>query len=367
MVQRHKSVKDVEKALSGGEPTWINGETTSISAALNWYNYHSDNKDSKNYALQYLKVNGSDKKELEEYAKINENHYGNLGFVCRIKTNGAPLTEQNEKWIIAAFESLKESQKTPKAKEVVEEDKPTTTVRDRIAEKAKEHIAELQNIIDECIASDDYKSFSPYAWMQKSEVKGVHTKFIVESFDKLKDELQDVVDGTDKQLVEGYSNFSKRQIKAFFALVSLIISDAEKLNDNAKLSRAPRKKKVKSANKVTEKLTYKKQDNEYKLNSINPVDIVGASQLWVFNTKTRKLGRYISKDADGFSVKGTTILNFNEEESIQKIVRKPEAVLENVLKGGKIVQKRILPELKTAEQPLTGRINADVILLRVIK
>ena len=32
---RHTSVKDYEKSLSGGEPSWKNGEN-SIAGALNW-------------------------------------------------------------------------------------------------------------------------------------------------------------------------------------------------------------------------------------------------------------------------------------------------------------------------------------------
>ena len=99
----------------------------------------------------------------------------------------------------------------------------------------------------------------------------------------------------------------------------------------------------------------------------DPANIVGATQLWIFNTKTRKLGVYNSIDAGGLSVKGTTITNYNESTSIQKTVRKPEVILPNVLKGGKIILKKLLPDINAVEQALTGRINSDIILLRVIK
>ena len=94
---------------------------------------------------------------------------------------------------------------------------------------------------------------------------------------------------------------------------------------------------------------------------------MGCSSLWVFNTKTRKLGIYAAVDAGGLSVKGTTITNFNESTSIQKTIRKPNDVLPKVLSGGKIVLKKLLSEINATEQTLTGRINTDIILLRVIK
>mgnify|MGYP003348540752 CR=1 FL=1 len=101
--------------------------------------------------------------------------------------------------------------------------------------------------------------------------------------------------------------------------------------------------------------------------AIDPANIVGSSQLWVFNTKTRKLGVYNSQDSGGLSVKGTSLLNYDETTSIQKTIRKPETVLPNCLKGGKIILRKLLPEINAVEQPLTGRINSDTILLRVIK
>jgi hypothetical protein len=94
---------------------------------------------------------------------------------------------------------------------------------------------------------------------------------------------------------------------------------------------------------------------------------VGCSQLWVFNTKTRKLGVYNSTDSDGLNVKGTTITNFVESTSVQKILRKPEVTLPEVIKSGKVALKKLLSGINATEQSLTGRINSDTILVRVIK
>ena len=57
------------------------------------------------------------------------------------------------------------------------------------------------------------------------------------------------------------------------------------------------KPKVYSADKLVAKLKYSKVDDKYKLASIDP-QIIGASELWVFNVKNRKIGKYIASNID---------------------------------------------------------------------
>lgn len=361
---RLTSVKDYEKALSGGEPSWKNGES-SLTRALNWYNYHSDTKESKKFTLSYLKEIKAAEQVIETLSKVSDVHFQNLGFVCRMKLRGAPMTSSNDKWIENFIETLKEFKDTSSFKVDAEEVK-VVSIQERVADKSREHIGEIEAMIDECLERSNFK-WDSYTWMQAANVKGAHTKYIIEFFERRIGELNEVLKGKDKDLVEGYSNFTKVQIKEYLNLLKTLCSDAQKIAHNSKLIRAPRKKKAKPVDKIVAKLNYKKDDNGYKLASINPVDIVGCSQLWVFNTKTRKLGVYNSDDDGGLSVKGSTIINFRQGTSTQKTVRKPEVLLPEVLKAGKISLRKVLPGINSVEQELTGRINDDTILLRVIK
>lgn len=361
---RLTSVKDYEKALSGGEPSWKNGES-SITRALNWYNYHSDTKESKKFTLSYLKEIEADTEVIETISKVSDAHFQNLGFVCRMKLRGAPMTERNEKWIENFIETLKEF-KDVSAFKVDGEEVKVVSIQERVADKAREHIGEMEAVIDSCIESNNFK-WDSYNWMLCNNIKGAHTKYIIDFFSRRQSELEEALKGKDKDLVEGYSNFSKQQLKEYNNLLKTICSDSLKIAHNSKLTRAPRKKKAKPVDKVVSKLNYKKEDNGYKLASINPTDIVGSSQLWVFNTKTRKLGVYNAEDAGGLSVKGSTLINFKQDTSVQKTLRKPESLLPEVLKAGKISLRKILPGINSVEQELTGRINDDTILLRVIK
>jgi hypothetical protein len=363
---RHASVKDFEKALSGGEPNWKNGET-SLSNALNWYNYHSDSKESKKFTLSYLKEIGVSKKEIEAFEKVSEDDFENLGFVCRMKLRGAPLTEKNEQWISTFIEKLKTKSPTTKQVDNVET-KVVVSIQERVLDKTREYMGEIEGAIDDCFNVRDFKQvFDPYDMMRSLDIKGAHTKHIVPVYQKKLNEIEEALTGKDSQLVEAYSFLTKKELKEYASLLKRIIDDCAKIAHTAKLTRAPRKKKAKPVDKIIEKLQYKKIDNEYKTASINPVDIIGASQLWIFNTKTRKLGCYNATDSGGLNVKGTTLTNFNEESSIQKTIRKPEIVLPATLKAGKVALRKVLTDINAVEQALTGRINSDIILLRVIK
>lgn len=360
---RHASLKDYEKALSGGEPSWKNGEG-SLTRALNWYNYHSDSKESKKFTLSYLKEIKASKSDIELLEKLPDDYFQNLGFVCRMKLRGAPLSEKNEQWITTFIENLKHKVKP------VETDKPVgpvVSIQERVEHKAKEYIGEIEGAIDDCIFVRDFSAIEPYELMQTLGIKGAHTPHIVRFFQKRLDEINMVIFTKDADIKEAYSHLSKAELKDYAKYLNTIITDAGKLAHNAKVTRKPRKKKAKPVDKIVEKLQFKKDDNGFKIVSINPTDIVGSNQLWVFNTKTRKLGVYNSSDAGGLSVKGTTIVNFDEKTSVQKTVRKPETVLPQCLKGGKIILRKLLPEINAVEQELTGRINSDIILLRVIK
>jgi hypothetical protein len=87
--------------------------------------------------------------------------------------------------------------------------------------------------------------------------------------------------------------------------------------------------------------------------------------LWIFNTKTRKLGRYTAKEFNTLGVKGTTITNFDEFKSIQKTVRKPEEKLKEFKAAGKVQLRKFLEDINATDTKMNGRINEDIILLKV--
>lgn len=136
------------------------------------------------------------------------------------------------------------------------------------------------------------------------------------------------------------------------------------LMQEAKVNRAPRKTKAVSKDKIVAKLKYKKTDEPLKLVSINPVDIIGAKELWVYNTKSRKIGKYVATEFSDLAVKGTSIINFDEIKSVMKTVRKPEEKLKEFKAAGKVQLRKFLDDINATEARMNGRINEEIILLK---
>jgi len=177
-----------------------------------------------------------------------------------------------------------------------------------------------------------------------------------------------------EQLKEGYSNIKKNDIKKLRTAIGELMTALDFVIDQAKATRKPRKAKARSADKVIAKLKFCKADQKYNLASVNPIDVVGANELWVFNVKSRKLGKYIASSIDpkglgregtGLSVKGTTIIGFDEKLSVQKTLRKPDEQLKEFKGAGKVALRKFLEDINTTDTKLNGRCNLDTVLLKV--
>ena len=352
---------DIKAILSNNKEPKFSGEVsqTELTQALSWYAQNRDSKDATKYAIDYFK-----KKLKIPAPEAIKSQAPTFGYVCRLVSLGAVLTDRNVEWFDKTIEELKNA-KQPVAK--VSKVANVVSIQDHIKRKASECIGELEGQIDELITSKFSADVSPYAMMNTLEIKGAHTKFVIDHFKTRRAEYDNILTTTDPDVKEAYSNFTKVQLKKLVAYCDQVILDGMKLAGDSVKSRKPRKRKAKSPDQLVTKLNYAKDFAELKLVSVDPKTIVGASQLWVYNTKTRKLGCYNAEDAAGLSIKGSTIQNFAESKSIQKTLRKPAVTLPEVLKGGKVALRNVLTDIRAAEGVLTGRINTDTILLRTLK
>jgi hypothetical protein len=239
------------------------------------------------------------------------------------------------------------------------------SIQELTEQKAKRFIAELEGAADDYGLDGKHTDFNAYEWMAENGVKAAHAGFIAEHFRERSKELMIVLSGKDKYLVEAYAALGKARLLNLVKVLAGIVQDAEKITHNQKNVRKPRKKKPISVEKVVAKLPFKQEDTEFKVNSINPVKIIEAQQLWVFNVKTRKLGVYFAENSAGLAVKGSSVDNYNPSTSISKTLRKPKEVLNTVVTGGKIALRKVMDGVNSKPQKLNGRINKDTILLRI--
>jgi len=350
---------DIKAILSNNKEPKFTGELSQsqLTQALSWYAQNRDSKDATKYAIEYFK------KKLKIPAPDGiKSQSSTFGFICRIVSMGGGLSGSNATWFNDTINKLKQS--SPVVKQTTTN---VVSIQDHIKRKASDCIGELEGQVDELITSEFKANVSPYATMSGMEVKGAHTKFIIEHFKTRRVEYDTVLTTSDADIKEAYSNFTKVQLKKLIAYCDQVIVDGMKLAGEAIKTRKPRKRKTKSPDQLIAKLNYAKDFAELKLTSVDPKTIIGASSLWVYNTKTRKLGVYHALDASGLNIKGSTIQNFAESKSVSKTLRKPGVTLPEVLKAGKVALRNVLSDIRAAESTLTGRINTDTILLRTVK
>lgn len=272
------------------------------------------------------------------------------------------------------------------------------TIQDRIATQTNESLQELDKWIEgflelrndkKFVASFDINEFDIRKHFTKHGVTQAHARLIKQLYEpeiedlKLLDNfptgkqlrlMPDDEEDSFRQLQEGHRHNTKPFLRKYVKCLERIIDECNFVIDQGKVQRKSRKPKVKSAEKLVEKMKYCKSNDKYKINSINPAQVIGASELWVFNVKTRKIGKYIAANPDptgqnrsgsGLQVKGTTLQGFNEDLSIQKTLRKPEEQLKEFGSLGKVALRKYLQGIATTDTKLNGRINQDTVLLKV--
>ena len=266
------------------------------------------------------------------------------------------------------------------------------TIQERIREQVNVQTEEIEEWLDGWIK--DPKSFDPKGFnfkrhFQDYNVTQAHARKISSLYDGEISEYRELQNPPSKaeiakmderaidmleQLKEGYAHLSKEDVKKILEALSNIQMACQLVVDTSKATRKTRKRKPKSAEKLVEKLKYCKVDNKNSLASINPIDIIYANELWVFNIKTRKIGKYVASNIDpqgqqregsGLSVKGTTIIGFSEKESVQKTLRKPEEKIKEFKEAGKVKLRTFIEDINAVDIKLNGRINTDTILLKV--
>jgi len=183
-------------------------------------------------------------------------------------------------------------------------------------------------------------------------------------------QIAKITDETEKDLAQqfrdGYSHLSKTDIKKYLEGLEKLITACDMVVEKAKTTRKPRVKKAPSKDKLVAKVKYKKQDNKYNIVSANPVEMLEAKEIWVFNCKTRKLGKYIADELlQTMSVKGTSIVGFDEHKSVQKTLRKPEEQLKAFKSSGKVALRKFMEEIATTDTKLNGRLNEETVILKV--
>jgi hypothetical protein len=366
------AAKAAASMLTGIEPTGskldpsnesYNGQ---ILTVFNWYSAEKTRTDAHKYLLEYVKKNRN--KDYKTFQRVNENKViTTIGWLARLLTRGAKISEEHQLRLEQHIDILIN---TTLVKDVIDdvvekEKKAVINIQEAIKQKTKEYIGELEGAIDDFIKLD--KEFSLYNDFKSKQIPAPYVQDVKEWAEKKLAEYAEVIAGEDSQLIEGYSNFNKKKLKALVKLFEQFIEDCNMYGQFKKANRKPRATREKSPAQQVKSMKYKTKDEELGIDSERPIDVVGAQQVWVFNTKTRKLAVYTSESTKGMTVKGTTLQNWMPEKSKQKTLRKPQEQIKSLMSSGKVKLRTFMDDIKSKEQDVNGRINIDTVILKILR
>ena len=351
---------------------WTESERRLESLRMyNHFNYEYSHKDNKKVVLKWMQESG-------EYSKQQITDVS-LGPDSMLPTTcGAVARAWESGWILDAtqLKHMKDGLKeyfvrfSSTRTEIKQEQKtvntvPQLTIQDRIKLKINEHVGYFEEMQDQL---RDKTKLNPKAfeYFKKENVPQNMLKGIADPFIERLEEWKEAKAGTCEDLKEGYSHWQAKDYKKYFEFVEAILADIDAYSKTKKAVKVARVKKAPNKQKQVAKMKYAKDNTTYKIASVDPVTVIGATELYVFNVKTRKLGKYVADTHMGvLGVKGTTIVGYDTNLSTQKTLRKPERQLPEFTGSSKAAKRKFLNGIKSVEIALNGRINSDTILLHV--
>jgi len=289
-----------------------------------------------------------------------------------------------DKWILELAEEGAALVEEKKAVDKTKKNVYVPSIQERIAEQAQAACEAIEEWLDGMLT--DRKKFDPKGFdftkhFAKMKVTQAHARKIKKYYTNEYDEAQliqklptpgEINKQKDPhksdmlaQLREGYSHLTKKDAKTYLEALETLHGACDLVIDAAKATRKPRKKAPPSKEKMVAKLKYLERDDKLQIVSVNPLELIDAKEVWVYNIKTRKLGKYVADEHATIRVKGTTLLHYNEKSSIQKTLRKPDETLKEFKKASKVKLRKFLDEIKTTDIKLNGRLNADTVILKV--
>lgn len=361
-----------DEKYTGSEPRWPEEATdwpddqfdSFLRRSFYYYNYFYNQKDCKKYVVEWMKTTGTWNKEQIKAFERSADRSIPMTACSLIMARRAGMTfrtrhiEFLNKSINEAIDQADPEVEKEVNSKVVEIYKPT--IQDRLSEKTSELIGELEGLYDEI----DQTNVKFYNWLTDNNVVQSQLVKYENLYQKRKAELEEAQQKVDPQLKEGYSHYKAADFKKRIKWMEDLLAAIEQYRGVKKATKKARIKKAPSKEKLVSKLKYAKEDKLLKIVSINPADIIGAQELWIYNTKTRKLGKYIAASYKQLTIKGTSIDGFDVDKSVCKTLRKPDEKLKEFAKSGKIQLRKFLDDIKATETKLNGRISADIVLLK---
>ena len=366
--------KSADIKYTGPEPDWTvqpepEHRQSAVMRAFGWYGYHYDKKIVKQLVLDWLLEH--DAGQHRAFGRVPESALPNtLGWLCRMNQRGLVLTARELEFVSDTVRANIKA--TGSVKQVVAESAATepgrVTIQDRLRAKAEEIVAELEGLYDDVIRNDAKMTADhrPIAVIRGMNLPTQMISMIRDVWTARLEELQAVQQGRDADLVEGYGNFSKIQIRNLVKLSEQVLADCASFVQIKRVEKRPRKAKAVSPEHRARKFRHISEFDELKLTGLPASKLIDASEAWLYDTKKRKLIHAVADSHIGtISIKNNMLLGLGEAESQQKTLRRPADTLKALMTASKPNARRLFKDIKTTETLYNGRGTDTLMILRV--
>lgn len=376
--------------IYGDEPTWetvYNNDADrqcALIKALNWYNNTSDARDQKKWLIEYMASKQYSKETIDNVNRVPAEQmiltnqdvsgfiYFKTGTIARMVTMGAPLDAKDIESLEISIahinkrgKKLNETALHPKQNVQKNIDDNFSKILEFLELRCDDTVTSQKTIRNSIKDINTSKNCIEDVSEYIKNIKPMYCKKIIDYYSSTYTEICEVIKGEDDELRQGYSCYSKTNIENYKTLLEKIISVCQNKIDTAPKPIVIRKKRRKPPIEVVKKLKYLKQDAATGLVSVAASKIVDAQKLVVYNSKLRTVTIFEADSSHGLSVKGTTIVGFDDKKSKTKKLRKPKEFFSKINGKGIRAFKNAFDSVKSVEKPAKGRINADVILYGV--
>jgi hypothetical protein len=291
------------------------------------------------------------------------------GWICRMTVLGLVLKEHEQSVLDEHLSVLLTSKQIEEKDSISPEEtaRQKLTIQDHLKEKASECAGELEGMYDEFVESGAKltASFKPLSLIRGMNIATQMIPNITAVWNLRLAELNEILEGKDAQLVEGYSHLTKTQLKNCAKFCETVLADCQSYISLKKVERKPRAKKLVSPERIAMKFKFLKEFAELEIKSLPPASLVGASEAFLYDTAKRKLVYVVADSHAGtFTIKGSSLVAFDTATTVQKTLRKPKEQIKSIMSVGKPAARKAFKDIKSAEIKYNGRSNANLVILK---
>jgi hypothetical protein len=365
----------------GTEPSWKIGQVPTQSErakALTWYNVLTDRHELYEFATLWLERKGHRDVIAEIKSLPNQQKYvlkylpRTACALARMEDLGACV--EADEFILTKFRESVEMMRRDHLGDAVDDEAEVapapvdpqeaaeTAQADAFQSRIRARVVGVKDHLEDKLIDGLYVGFDVYEFLKANN-------YPIALATKLEQRLQPIAEDYEFAIRtgEGFGNIPKKVLKDKMGFVSRAIDDLRRYASNEKKLKAPRKKKPVSIEKKLRDFRYKKEDADLKVASVNPADVIGARELWHYDTRGNTIT--VLRSEKGLDVHRTTITGWDPDSSFtKKGGRRPDKWIERARSDGKASLRRLMDDInKDALTQPRDRINDNTLLLRVIK